>query len=147
MAREKVAAFTGSTAGETIFTKNVTEAINLVSYSWGRTNVGPDDLVVLTQMEHHSNIVPWHILGSRLAWVPITDEGLLDLDVLDELLAQGPKLVAVAHISNVLGTISAIGLIVPSTLETCPTATSFGPCASSSSSTSRSSRPSSVTGT
>jgi len=107
-ARERVAAFAGSTPGETIFTKNVTEAINLVSYSWGRTNVGPDDLVVLTQMEHHSNIVPWQLLGSRLAYVPVTDEGLLDLDVFDELLAQGPKLVAVAHVSNVLGTINPI---------------------------------------
>jgi len=111
-ARVKVAAFTNSTPGETIFTKNVSEAINLVAYTWARQNIGADDLVVTTQMEHHSNIVPWHILGSRLAWVPITDEGLLDLDVLDELLAQGPKLVAVAHISNVLGTINPIAEIV-----------------------------------
>ena len=63
-------------------------------------------------MEHHSNIVPWQLLGSRLAYVPVTDEGLLDLDVLDELLAQGPKLVAVAHVSNVLGTINPIAEIV-----------------------------------
>jgi len=111
-ARDTVAAFVNSTPGETIFTKNVTEAINLVSYSWGRTNVAADDLVVLTQMEHHSNIVPWQLLGSRLAYVPVTDEGLLDLDVLDELLAQGPKLVAVAHVSNVLGTINPIAEIV-----------------------------------
>jgi cysteine desulfurase/selenocysteine lyase len=111
-AREKVAAFTNSTPGETVFTKNVTEAINLVAYAWGRANVGKDDLVVLTQMEHHSNIVPWQLLGCRLAYVPVTDAGLLDLDVLDELLAQGPKLVAVAHISNVLGTINPIAEIV-----------------------------------
>ena len=111
-ARDTIAAFVNSTPGETIFTKNVTEAINLVMYSWGRTNVATDDLVVLTQMEHHSNIVPWQLLGSRLAYVPVTDEGLLDLDVLDELLAQGPKLVAVAHVSNVLGTINPIAEIV-----------------------------------
>jgi cysteine desulfurase/selenocysteine lyase len=111
-AREKVAAFTGSTPGETVFTKNATEAINLVAYAWGRANVRPDDLVVLTQMEHHSNIVPWQLLGCRLAYVPVTDDGLLDLDVLDELLAQGPKLVAVAHVSNVLGTINPIAEIV-----------------------------------
>ncbi|MDA0162446.1 SufS family cysteine desulfurase [Solirubrobacter ginsenosidimutans] len=111
-ARDKVAGFTNSTPGETIFTKNVTEAINLVAYTWGRANVGADDLVVTTQMEHHSNIVPWQILGSRLAYVPVTDEGLLDLDALDALLAQGPKLVAVGHISNVLGTINPIAEIV-----------------------------------
>jgi cysteine desulfurase/selenocysteine lyase len=111
-ARDKVARFTNSTPGETIFTKNVTEAINLVAYTWGRANVGADDLVVTTQMEHHSNIVPWQILGSRLAYVPVTDEGLLDLDALDALLAQGPKLVAVGHISNVLGTINPIAEIV-----------------------------------
>ena len=68
VAREKVAAFTGSTAGETIFTKNGTEAINLVAYSWGRANLGPDDTVVVTRMEHHSNIVPWqlHRVPARL---------------------------------------------------------------------------------
>ena len=111
-ARERVAAFTGSTPGETVFTRNATEAINLVAYAWGRANVGPDDLVVTTQMEHHSNIVPWQILGSKLAYVPVTDDGLLDLDVLDELLARGPKLVAVGHVSNVLGTINPVAEIV-----------------------------------
>jgi cysteine desulfurase/selenocysteine lyase len=111
-AREKAASFTNSTPGETIFTKNATEAINLVAYAWGRANVSADDLVVITQMEHHSNIVPWQLLGCRLAYVPVTDEGLLDLDVLDDLLAQGPKLVAVGHVSNVLGTINPIAEIV-----------------------------------
>jgi cysteine desulfurase/selenocysteine lyase len=110
-AREKVAAFTGSTAGETVFTRNGTEAINLVSYAWGRANVGPGDLVVLTQMEHHSNIVPWQLLGCELAWVGIDDEGLLDLDALDAALARGPKAVAVAHVSNVLGTVNPIAEI------------------------------------
>jgi cysteine desulfurase / selenocysteine lyase len=110
-ARDKVAAFAGSTPGETVFTRNVTEAINLVAYSWGRANVGPDDLVLVTQMEHHSNLVPWQLLGCRLAYVPVTDDGLLDLDALDELLAQRPKLVAVGHVSNVLGTINPVAEI------------------------------------
>jgi cysteine desulfurase/selenocysteine lyase len=73
--------------------------------------VGPDDLVVVTQMEHHSNLVPWQLVGGRLAYVPVTDDGLLDLDALDELLAQGPKLVAVGHVSNVLGTINPVAEI------------------------------------
>ena len=110
-ARDTIAAFTGSTAGETVFTRNATEALNLVAYAWGRANVGPDDLVVLTRMEHHSNLVPWQMLGCRLAYVDIDDEGLLDLDELDALLAQGPKAVAVAHVSNVLGTINPVAEI------------------------------------
>ena len=111
-ARDRVAAFAGSTAGETVFTRNATEAINLVAHAWGRANVGPDDLVVLTQMEHHSNIVPWQLLGARTEFAPVTDDGLLDLDALDALLARGPKLVAVAHVSNVLGTVNPIEEIV-----------------------------------
>ncbi|HWK26655.1 MAG TPA: SufS family cysteine desulfurase [Solirubrobacter sp.] len=111
-AREKVAAFTNSTSGETVFTRNATEAINLVAYAWGHANVGPDDLVVTTQMEHHSNIVPWQLLGGKLAYVPVTDDGLLDLDALDALLERRPKLVAVAHVSNVLGTINPVAEIV-----------------------------------
>jgi cysteine desulfurase/selenocysteine lyase len=107
-ARERVAAFAGSTAGETVFTRNGTEALNLVA----RGSVGPGDLVVLTQMEHHSNIVPWQLTGCELAYVPVTDDGLLDLDALDALLARGPKLVAVAHVSNVLGTVNPVEEIV-----------------------------------
>jgi cysteine desulfurase/selenocysteine lyase len=114
-AREKVAAFAGSAPGETVFTRNATEAINLVAYSWGSTNVSAGDLIVLTEMEHHSNIVPWQMLcqrtGTELAYVPIDDEGLLIEDELDALLERGPKLVAVAHISNVLGTVNDIGSI------------------------------------
>ncbi len=108
VAREKVAAFTGSTAGETVFTKNGTEALNLVAYG---LKLEPDETVVLTQMEHHSNIVPWQLQGCRTEWVPITDDGLLDLDALDEALARGPKLVAVTHVSNVLGTVNPIAEI------------------------------------
>ena len=114
-AREKVAAFAGSAPGETVFTRNATEAINLVAYSWGSTNVGPGDLIVVTEMEHHSNLVPWQMLcqrtGAELAYVPIDDEGLLIDSELDALLARGPKLVAVAHISNVLGTVNDIASI------------------------------------
>jgi cysteine desulfurase / selenocysteine lyase len=114
-ARDRVAAFAGSTPGETVFTRNATEAINLVAYSWGRANVGAGDLVVVTQMEHHSNLVPWQLLcsekGAELAYVPVTDGGLLDLQALGDLLARRPKLVAVAHVSNVLGTINPVAEI------------------------------------
>jgi cysteine desulfurase / selenocysteine lyase len=111
-ARERVAAFAGSTAGETIFTRNATEAINLVAYAWGRANLTAYDTVVVTRMEHHSNIVPWQLTGARLEWIDIDDEGVLDLDALDAALARGPKVVAVAHVSNVLGTINPIADIV-----------------------------------
>ena len=108
VAREKVAAFAGSTAGETVFTRNGTEAINLVAYALG---LGPEDTVVLTQMEHHSNIVPWQLQGCRTEWVPIDDDGLLDMDALDAALAARPRLVAVAHVSNVLGTVNPVAEI------------------------------------
>ena len=115
-ARERIAALTGSTAGETVLTRNATEAINLVAYSWGSANVASGDLIVLTEMEHHSNLVPWQLLaqrtGAELAFVPVGSDGLLDLDGLDALLARGPKLVAVTHVSNVLGTINPVEEIV-----------------------------------
>jgi cysteine desulfurase / selenocysteine lyase len=115
-ARERIARWLGSTVEETIFTANATASINLVAYTWGRQNVGPGDLVVLTETEHHSNIVPWQLLcserGAELAYVPMLDDGQLDLDVLDGLLARSPKLVAVVHISNVVGTINPIEEIV-----------------------------------
>lgn len=93
---------------EVIFVRNATEAINLVARAWGDANVGAGDRIVLTEMEHHSNIVPWQQLaeraGAEIDWVPITDDGLLDLSAYASLLERGPKLVAVAHVSNVLGT-------------------------------------------
>jgi len=114
-ARDKVAAFAGSAPGETVFTRNATEAINLVAYAWGSANVRSGDLVVVTEMEHHSNLVPWQMLcertGAELAYVPIDDEGLLIEPQLDVLLERGPKLVAVAHVSNVLGTVNPIAEI------------------------------------
>ena len=114
-ARQRIADWLGSTVEETIFTSNATAAINLVAYTWGRQNVHRGDLVVLTEMEHHSNIVPWQILcqdrEAELAYVPLTDDGQLDLDALDELLAREPKLVGVVHVSNVVGTINPVETI------------------------------------
>jgi len=93
---------------EVVFVRNATEALNLVARAWGAANVGAGDRVVLTEMEHHSNIVPWQQLaalaGAELDWVPLTDDGRLDLDAFAALLERGPKLVCVAHLSNVLGT-------------------------------------------
>jgi cysteine desulfurase/selenocysteine lyase len=115
-ARQRIAQWLGSTPEETIFTANATAAINLVAYTWGRQNVDRGDLVVLTEMEHHSNIVPWQLLcqerEAELAYVPVLADGQLDLDAYDALLQRGPKLVAVAHVSNVLGTINPIETIV-----------------------------------
>jgi cysteine desulfurase/selenocysteine lyase len=114
-ARARIAAWLGSTVPETIFTSNATAAINMVAYTWGRQNVNRGDLVVLTEMEHHSNIVPWQLLcqdrEAELAYVPVSDDGLLDLDALDALLERGPKLVGIAHVSNVLGTINPVAEI------------------------------------
>ncbi len=93
---------------EVVFTRNVTEAINLVAYAWGDANLRAGDRIVLTEMEHHSNIVPWQLVAARtgavIDWVAVDDQGLLDLDSYASLLERGPKLVAVAHLSNVLGT-------------------------------------------
>jgi cysteine desulfurase/selenocysteine lyase len=115
-ARARIAEWLGSTPPETVFTSNATAAINLVAYTWGRQNIQRGDLVVLTEMEHHSNIVPWQILcqdkEAELAYVPVLEDGQLDLDALDALLERGPKLVGVVHVSNVLGTINPVAEIV-----------------------------------
>jgi cysteine desulfurase/selenocysteine lyase len=114
-ARARIAAWLGSTVEETVFTANATAAINMVAYTWGRQNVQRGDLVVLTEMEHHSNIVPWQLLcqdrEAELAYVPVLDDGSLDMDALDALLARGPRLVAVVHVSNVLGTVNPVASI------------------------------------
>jgi len=100
---------------ELIFVRNATEAINLVARAWGDANVGEGDRIVLTEMEHHSNIVPWQQLAERtgavIDWVGIDDAGELRTDELDAALARGPKLLAVAHVSNVLGTLNPIAEI------------------------------------
>ncbi|HEV2583507.1 MAG TPA: cysteine desulfurase [Ktedonobacteraceae bacterium] len=110
-ARVKVARFINARhSKQIIFTRNTTESINLVAYSWGNANIHAGDLIVLTELEHHSNLVPWQLLaqrtGARLEFVPVSDDGLLRLDVYAQLLQQQPKLVAFAHMSNVLGTIT-----------------------------------------
>ena len=111
-ARAKMARLLGAgSPNEIVFTKNVTEAINLVAYSWARTNLREGDAVVVTEMEHHANIVPWQILaaerGVEPRWIPLGNDYLLDLTSLDELL-DGAKLLAVTAASNVLGTLNDI---------------------------------------
>lgn len=97
---------------ELIFVRNATEAINLVARSWGAANIGAGDRIVLTEMEHHSNIVPWQQLaeaaGAEIDWVGVDGDGLLIQEELDAALGRGPKLVAIAHVSNVLGTLNPI---------------------------------------
>ncbi len=110
-ARQKIAAFIGARhSRQIIFTRNTTESINLVAYSWGRANLQAGDVIILTEMEHHSNLVPWQMLAAerqiRLEFIPVTPDGLLDLDVYRTLLMLQPKLVAFTHMSNVLGTIT-----------------------------------------
>ncbi len=95
-----------------VFTRNATEAINLVAYSWGRRNISRGDVIVLTEMEHHANLVPWQLLVQErdgdLEFIPITDDGQLRLDVFEVLLRLKPKLVAFTHVSNTLGTINPV---------------------------------------
>jgi len=116
-ARTKVARFIGAPSPrEIVFVRNATEAINLVAYSWGRANLRPGDRVVTTQLEHHANIVPWQQLtrevGATLDYVAITDDGRLEMDDLRAKLAKGPKLLAVAAVSNALGTINPLAEII-----------------------------------
>lgn len=116
-ARVKIARFINAPSPQqVIYTRNTTESINLVSYSWARANLKAGDLVLLTEMEHHSNLVPWQILQTERAieldFIPVTDDGLLDLDAYKALLGRGPKLVSFTHMSNVLGTINPAAEII-----------------------------------
>ncbi|WP_433057981.1 cysteine desulfurase [Dactylosporangium sp. CS-033363] len=122
-ARERIAAFVGApSAAELVFTKNSTEAINLVAHAFTsasedpRFRLGPGDEIVVTEMEHHSNIVPWQLLaqrtGATLRWFGMTDEGRLDLSNIDELINERTKLVSVVHYSNILGTINPVELLI-----------------------------------
>jgi cysteine desulfurase/selenocysteine lyase len=115
-ARARAARWLNAPARGTVFTKNATESINLVAYAWGLDNVRSGDTIVVTEMEHHSNVVSWQLLarrvGARLEYVPLDDDGRLRLDVLDELLAREPRMVAVTHVSNVVGTINPVADIV-----------------------------------
>ncbi|HEX5224457.1 MAG TPA: SufS family cysteine desulfurase [Solirubrobacteraceae bacterium] len=115
-ARTRIAAFVNADPLTTIFTKNVTEAINLIAYSWGRANVHEGDAVLVTQAEHHANLVPWQVLcrerGATLRYLEVDEHGGLSLDALDRELERGDvRLVAFAHVSNVLGTINPIAEI------------------------------------
>ena len=116
-ARERIAKFiNASSSREIIYTRNTTESINLVAYSWARANLKAGDLVILTEMEHHSNLVPWHMLqaerGIELEFIPVTEDGLLDLEAFKALLNRTPKLVSFTHMSNVLGTINPAAEII-----------------------------------
>lgn len=116
-ARDKVARFIGvGDSAEIIFTRNATEAINLVAYSWGRANLRPGDELLLTIMEHHANIVPWQLIaemtGARLRYLPITPDGQLDLTQLDAYLTPRTRLFAFTAVSNVLGTITPVAQLV-----------------------------------
>ena len=116
-AREKTARFIGASDSRSIiFTRGTTESINLVAHSWGRSFIKKGDAILLTEMEHHSNLVPWQILaeatGAELRFIPVTQKGELDLSSLDQLLNEDVKLVSVTHMSNVLGTINPIETII-----------------------------------
>lgn len=126
-ARERIATFIGAQAQDVVFTKNATESLNLVAYAFSnsphpgipgseRFALGEGDEVLVTEMEHHANLVPWQELcrrtGATLRWIPVTDAGRLDLSTLDELLTERTKVVAVVHASNVLGTVNPLDEIV-----------------------------------
>jgi cysteine desulfurase/selenocysteine lyase len=116
-ARSTMAGFVGAAGpAEIVFTRGTTEAINLVAHSWGASNLEPGDAVLLTEMEHHSNLIPWQLVakrtGAEVRYIRITDEGVLDLASLDRLLDDRVKLVGVVHVSNALGTTNPVGRLV-----------------------------------
>lgn len=116
-ARERIASFIGAKdPAEVIYTRNTTESINLVVNSWGRKNIVEGDLIVLTEMEHHSNLVPWLMLaewtGARIEYISVSEDGLLEMESYHRLLEKQPKVVAFAHMSNVLGTINPAAEII-----------------------------------
>ncbi len=115
-ARETVARFINADSREVIWTRNATEAINLVGYSWGLTNIRSGDVILTSQLEHHSNLVPWQLLaektGATLRFIPVDSRGVLQLENLDALL-DGVRLLAISHVSNTLGTITPLERIVP----------------------------------
>jgi cysteine desulfurase/selenocysteine lyase len=114
-ARGKVARFAGASERATVFTKNASEAINLVAYAWGLRNLRDGDEVLVTEMEHHSNLVPWQLVagmtGARVRAVPVTGDYLLDLDALDRLLGPRTRMVAVSAMSNMLGTLNPVAAV------------------------------------
>ncbi|MBP1851074.1 cysteine desulfurase [Rhizobium halophytocola] len=109
-ARETVRRFLGAgSVDEIVFTKSSTEAINTVAYGWGMTHIEEGDEIVISIMEHHSNIVPWHFLrerkGAKIVWIPVTDDGAFDMEAFDACLTERTKLIAITHMSNALGTV------------------------------------------
>lgn len=116
-ARERVARFIGAAEPEEcIFTRGTTESVNLVAATWGRANLAPGDEIVLSELEHHSNIVPWQMVaeqtGARIRVIPIDDAGALRLDIFRQLLSARTRLVAVTHVSNALGTVNPVAEII-----------------------------------
>jgi len=116
-AREQIARFLGATVGcEIVFTRGATEGINLIAQTYGRKFIGPGDEILISHMEHHSNIVPWQMLceekGSKLRVVPITDDGELDMDAFGRLLNARTKIVSIGHVSNALGTVNPVRAII-----------------------------------
>ena len=116
-ARETVRRFLNAeSVDEIVFTKSTTEAINTVAYGWGMPSIGEDDEIVLSIMEHHSNIVPWHFIrerqGAKLVWAPVDDEGVFHIEEFEKCLTDRTKLVAITHMSNVLGTVVPVKEIV-----------------------------------
>jgi cysteine desulfurase/selenocysteine lyase len=112
-ARQRIGRFINARrSSQIIFTRNTTESINLVAYSWGSANLREDDEILVTVMEHHSNLLPWQLLsqrtGAKMRFIEVTDEGVLQLDGLETLLTERTKLVAITHVSNVLGTINPV---------------------------------------
>lgn len=115
--RKVVADFIGAgEPNELLFVRNTTEAINLVAYAWGRKNISKDDTILLTEMEHHSNVVPWQVLaeevGARIKYVSVDSDGILDMNDFDEKISKKPKLLAMVHVSNFLGTINPVKDII-----------------------------------
>jgi cysteine desulfurase/selenocysteine lyase len=115
-ARRHVAEFVGADPRQVVFTRNTTESLNLVAQAWARPRLGRGDVILLTEMEHHSNLVPWQLVaeqtGAELRFIPITDEGILDLDRLADLVTPNVKVLAFVHASNVVGTINPVAEIV-----------------------------------
>ena len=113
-AHDRVAEFIGASGGreEVVFTKNTTESMNLVAYAWGLNELGPGDEVVLTEMEHHASLVTWQQIakrtGAECKYIPITDEGRLDMEAANELITDDTEMVSVVHVSNTLGTINPV---------------------------------------
>ncbi len=116
-ARRKVQRFVGARKpGEIVFTRGTTEAINLVAQSWGRAKLGPGDEILLSEMEHHSNLVPWQLIaaerGATLRFIPFDGRGVLELDRLEDLFSERTRLVALVHMSNVFGTINDVERVI-----------------------------------